>query len=250
MVITKNKIWQEYSEVLRSLLELDYSPVALSQIRKKFLKPSNEKIRVCRAILDSGKGKVICLNKTNNACFGAAWHMGFYKMRDPKIISMVKRFIVEGEKLFSSYKALDNLINQFGKVPDNTNSYFVLSPLEKHEFRPDLVIFIVNPEVACRILTFVTFTDGIMPRIKVGGPTCRMSITYPLQTGEVNLSFYDYTARKMCNLEKDKLIISIPYNKIPVIIKNIDKCSAGKAKLEFPQELREFLQKRLSVKQN
>jgi uncharacterized protein (DUF169 family) len=159
---------------------------------------------------------------------------------------MVKKFVVEGEKLFSSYQALDNLILQMQEVPDNSGSCFVLSPLEKCEFRPELVIFICNAEACCRLLTLAIFTDGAMPKIKIGGPTCQMSIIYPLLTGEINLSFYDYTARKMCNVEKDKLLISIPYKKILEIIGNIDKCSAGKAKIEYPEEFRQFLQKNLA----
>jgi uncharacterized protein (DUF169 family) len=196
--------------------------------------------------LDAGKGGILEINKTNNACFGASWHLGFHPMRDEKVKEMVKKFVVEGEKLFCSYQALDNLITQMEEPPDNSNSYFVLVPLEKAEFKPQLVIFIVNADAACRLLTLVTFIDGIMPKIKIGGPTCRMSIIYPLLTGEVNISFYDYTARKICNVEKDKLLISIPYKKIPAIIDAIDKCPAGRAKIEYPAEFRKFLQERLS----
>lgn len=130
---------------------------------------------------------------------------------------------------------------------DNSENHFLLCPLEKQETGPDLVIFVCNAEAACRILTPVTFTDGTMPKIKIGGPTCRMAVMYPLYQGEVNLSFYDYTARRMCNVEKDKLLISIPYRKIPQIIESIDTCCAGKAKIEFPAEFREFLQRRLTV---
>jgi uncharacterized protein (DUF169 family) len=88
-----------------------------------------------------------------------------------------------------------------------------------------------------------------MPRIKIGGPACRMAITYPLVTGELNISFYDYTARKMCRVERDKLLVSVPYKRIPQIIESIDECSAGTAKVEYPQEFREFLQKRLTAGQ-
>ena len=169
-----------------------------------------------------------------------------HQIKDPKVVNMIKKFVVEGEKLFCSYQALDTLISQMGEVPDNSNSYFVLAPLEKAEFPPQLVIFVVNPEAACRLLTFVSFGDGIMPKIKIGGPTCRLSVIYPLITGEVNISFYDYTARKMCNVDKDKLLVSIPYAKLPAIIDNIDKCSAGRARIEYPREFREFLQQRLT----
>lgn len=242
-----NKEWQNYSSVLKEVLNLEFSPVAISCLKRPFLKSSDKKLRICRALLDTGKGETLQVAKENNACFGASWHLGFQKLRDPKIINMVKKFVVEGEKLFCSYKALDKLMSQMEEVPDNSNSYFLLSPLEKCEIQPDLVVFICNADSACRLLTLAIFIDGVMPKIKIGGPTCSMAIIYPLLTGELNLSFYDYTARKMCNVDKDKLLISIPYKKIPKIIESIDKCTAGKAKIEYPAEFREFLQKRLTT---
>ena len=160
---------------------------------------------------------------------------------------MTKKFVVEGEKLFSSYDALENLIDQMEEPPDNKEACFTLTPLEEAQREPQLVIFVCNPEQACRLLTFITFRDGMMPKIKIGGPTCRMAVMYPLLTGETNISFQDCTARKMCNMDKDKLLVCLPYEKIPEIIEDIDKCSAGKARIEFPKEFREFLQKRSGV---
>jgi uncharacterized protein (DUF169 family) len=210
------------------------------------LENPEKKVRICRAILDAGKGEVLHIAKNNNACFGAGWHLGFHRLEDPQIKAMVNKFVVEGEKLFCSYEALEKLKEQMEEPPDNSKSCFILEPLEKAKTAPQVVIFIVNAEGACRLLTFVTFFDGVMPKVKIGGPTCRMSIMYPLLTGEVNISFYDYTARKMCNVEKDKLLVSLPYAKLPSIIVSIEKCSAGTAKVEYPQEFRAFLQKRLA----
>jgi uncharacterized protein (DUF169 family) len=240
--------WQNCALILKELLNLEYSPVAIGCIKGPLAKPDPKKVRICRAILDAGKGGTFEINKANNACFGAAWHLGFHKIKDPEIINMIKKFVVEGEKLFCSYAALDNLISQMEEVPDNSDASFLLAPLERCEFNPQLVVFICNAEAACRLLTLATFIDGEMPKIKIGGPTCRMSIIYPLLSGKLNLSFYDYTARKMCNAEKDKLIISTPYQKIPELIESIDKCSAGRAKIEYPAQFREFLQKRLANK--
>ena len=242
----EERIWQNYAFILKELLNLEFSPVAVSALKEPLLPGRDKKLRICRAILDAGKGEVLQIDKQNNACFGASWHLGFYRLKDPKVKEMVRKFVVEGEKLFCSYEALDNLLSGMEEPPDNSNTYFLLSPLEKAEFMPQLIIFIVDAEAACRLLTLVIFRDGVMPKIKMGGPTCRMSIIYPLLTQEVNLSFYDYTARKMCNVEKDKLLITIPYDKMPKIVESIDKCSAGRAKIEFPPEFREFLQKRLT----
>ena len=242
----QNKQWQDFSFVLREVLQLEFRPVALSCLKAPMLNNYTKQVRICRAIIEAAQGEIIQIHKDNNACFGASWHLGFEKMTDPQIKNMIKKFVVEGEKLFSSYQALDTLLTQMEEPPDNSASYFVLAPLETAVSKPQLVIFVCNPEEACRILTLATFIDGIMPKIKIGGPTCRLAVIYPLLTGEVNLSFYDYTARKMCRVAKDKLLLSIPYNKIPKMIESIEKCSAGTASIEFPQEFRTFLKERLT----
>jgi uncharacterized protein (DUF169 family) len=241
-----NRQWQSYAQILKELLDLEYSPVALTCRREPLLPKTDKKIRICRAILDAGKGQTLQLDKANNACFGASWHLGFHTIKDQKVLDMVRKFVVEGEKLFCSYQALDTLMTQMEEPPDNSGSCFVLAPMEQAEFEPELVIFVVNAEAGCRLLTLVTFLDGQMPKIKIGGPTCRLAVVYPLATGEVNLSFYDYTARKMCNVEKDKLLVSVPYRKIPAIMASLDACSGGRAKIEFPAEFRQFLQQRLT----
>lgn len=240
--------WQKYGTALRHDLGLELSPVAISCISHAALPQApQEKVRICRAFLDAAKGGTLCVNKANNSCFGASWHLGFHKMTDPKIAGMVKKFVVEGEKLFCSYAALDTLMSQIGEVPDNSASSFLLSPLEKAEYKPDLVLFVCNAEEACRLLTLSVFLDGEMPKIKIGGPTCRMAVIYPLVAKETNLSFYDYTARKLCNVEKDKLLLSIPYERIPRMVEAIAACSAGKAKIEYPEEFRHFLKARLAA---
>lgn len=237
--------WRSFSPIFKELLNLELEPLAVSCLKESRGEFEGGKIRICRAILDSAKGKILEVSKENNACFGASWHLGFQRLNNPKVERMVKQFVVEGEKLFSSYQALERLISQMDEIPDNSHSYFILSPLEKSNFQPQIVIFICNPEQACRLLTLVIFIDGVMPKIKIGGPTCRMAIMYPLLKEEVNISFYDYTARRMCNLKEDKLLVSIPYKKIPSVVESIDRCSAGKAKIEYPLEFRKFLQKRL-----
>ncbi len=149
--------WHDFSFLLREVFSLETSPVAVKLIKQTKQIDGQGKIRVCRAILDTAKGKTHFLYKENNACFGAAWHMGFHQIKNPKVREMTRKFVVEGEKLFASHEALDNLMSQFEEVPDNSGAYFLLSPLEVIEEEPDIVIFVCNAEAASRILTFVTF---------------------------------------------------------------------------------------------
>lgn len=243
---TDKKEWQEFSHIIKDVLKLELLPVAVTRTETPVVSGEQKKIRICKAILDAAQGNVLQVSKANNVCFGAAWHLGFHKLDDPKVKDMVRKFVVEGEKLFTDYQALDTLMSQMNPPGDNSKSYFVLSSMDKAVLQPEVVIFVCNPAEACNILTLVTFPDGKMPQIKIGGPTCRMAVMYPMTEGEVNLSFYDSTARRMCNTPKDKLLITLPYQKIAPLVHSLDRCSAGTAKIEYPQEFREFLQKRLA----
>jgi len=242
--------WHEQARFFTEILGLETSPVALNRVLRQSADGPQTKTRICRAIMDAAAGRETWVCKDNNACFGAVWHLGFQKIREPEILKMTKKFVVEGEKLFSSYSALEKLIEQMGEAPDHIGTCFHLQPLESADTAPELVLIVCNPEQACRILTLVTFVDGIMPAIQIGGPTCRMAVIYPLLSGQVNISFYDYTARKICQVEKDKLLISIPAAKFPDVVDSIDKCTAGTAKIEYPQDFKNFLQKRQRVGKN
>lgn len=232
------KKWHGYAAIFKELLDLEYSPVAISCLKDTPSQERQRRVRVCKAILEAGKGELIRVGKANNVCFGAAWHLGFRKEKSAWVEKLVRKFAVEGEKLFSSYQALDNLIKQMVQAPDNSNSFFMFAPLEKINLEPQLVVFVVNPESACRILALALFKDGYMPKINISGPTCWSSLIYPLVTGELNVSFYDYTSRKICGLPKDMLLISLPYKKIQGMVEAIDKCSAGRAEIELPKDLR------------
>ena len=96
--------------------------------------------------------------------------------------------------------------------PYGLAEYVVFSPLEKSQFRPDLVLFLCNAEQACRLITLACFNNGISPKVELVGSACHMAITYPLVSGEINVSFLDYTARKMKGYMPEELFVSIPYH--------------------------------------
>jgi len=108
-----------------------------------------------------------------------------------------------------------------------------LSPLEKAEIAPDLVVFLCNPEQACRLVTLATYPDGLPPKTEIVGSTCHMVIAYPLVSGELNISLLDYTSRKYQNYKPEELFVSIPYHRLPGLVGSIDVCSAGTAQVDL-----------------
>ncbi len=240
--------FKSISRTLKELLGLKYSPVAVSCLEATSENNAKDKLRICSAILEAAKGRSLELSKANNLCLGASIHLGFHKLRSDKIRAALNKFVVDGEKLFCSQQALENLELRLPVPPDNSNKRFTLSPLEKASVDPQLVIFVVDPEAACRLLTLFTFANGDVPEIKIGGPTCRLAIIYPLVSTNVNISFYDYTSRRLSKIDKDKLLVSIPFAKLITIMDNIDKCCAGKAKMELPVQFRSLSKKKLGTK--
>jgi uncharacterized protein (DUF169 family) len=116
--------------------------------------------------------------------------------------------------------------------PLNLADYVVFSPLEQADEKPDLVVFICNPEQACRILTLDLYATGIPPRCEVAGSTCHMAIAYPIVSGEINVSLLDYTSRKLQKFGEDELTVSVPYHHMHGIVESIESCSAGTASIE------------------
>jgi len=227
-------VWQEYSKRLREVLGLVGSPIAVSYSMTPASGGEPGKHRVCQALLDSRDGAIINLSKENSSCRGGTWHLGLAPRPSGEADKALKKFLVEGEKLFCSIATMHRTMTLNTAPPLGLAEYVVFSPLEKAEIAPDLVVFLCNPEQACRLVTLATHPDGLPPKTEVVGSTCHMVIAYPLVTGELNISLMDYTSRRYQGYKADELFVTIPYHKLPGLVGSIDRCSAGTAEVEFP----------------
>ena len=84
--------------------------------------------------------------------------------------------------------------------PRNVADRVVFAPLGITPLEPDVVLFFVNAEQACRLLTLYTYFTGKSPRTEMMGSGCHMAVAYPLVSGEINVSFSDWTARPMMGM--------------------------------------------------
>ena len=75
--MAEEKKWQDDAQVLKELLNLETSPVGISCLKEQAQDEPQEKVRICRAFPDAAKGKTLKINRSNNACFGAAWHLEY-----------------------------------------------------------------------------------------------------------------------------------------------------------------------------
>lgn len=232
--------WREYSKRLKEVLGLKGSPVAITYSMKPVSHVQRGKYRVCDLLLKVRDGAIINLNKETSTCPGGTWHLGLGPRPSGKANKALKEFLINGEKLFCSLAVFQRSQYLTAPPPLGLATYVVFSPLEKAELRPDLVLFICNPEQACRLVTLLIYNEGIPPKIEMAGATCHMAIAYPLVTGQMNVSLMDYTSRRIKGYKPEDLLVTIPYHRLAGIMESIDNCTAGTAKMEFPPEFRKL----------
>lgn len=93
------------------------------------------------------------------------------------------------------------------------------------------MLFLCNPEQACRLTTLARYKDGGLPPSELGGSLCWSTITYPLVMGNINVSLGDPSARRIEHGKPEELVVSVPTYKLHQLVESIDYCTAGVAKL-------------------
>ncbi len=101
--------------------------------------------------------------------------------------------------------------------------------MSKPVFAPDLVIFVVNAEQASRLITLAQFWNGQTPAFEMRASLCWGAITYPLVSGNFNITVGDISARRMAGWEPSEMIATVPAEQIERIAAAVDKTTAGTA---------------------
>jgi uncharacterized protein (DUF169 family) len=191
-------------------------------------KPAEGKNTVCSGILEAADGKVIMLSRETCPCPGGQSHLGLVEAR---VIPL--KFLVEGEKLWCDVKTATRSRIEWQKIappPLGIAGKVYLYPLSQEVFVPDLVIFLVNAEQVSRLVTLAQFWDGKTPSFEMRGALCWSAITYPMVSGNFNITVGDISGRRMAEWNENVLIATVPVEKVQGIADAIDKSTAGTAR--------------------
>ncbi len=183
---------------------------------------------VCGAILAASEGKIIVLTEERCACSGGKTHLGLTQKRE-----IPWKMLVEGEKLWYDVKTAirSNVeVEKIARPPYGLSKNVFLYPAMRGIFQPDLILMLVNAEQASRLITLNQFWDGKTPSIEMRGSLCWSMITYPLVSGNFNLSVGDISARRIERWDPNIMVASIPWERIRGIADAIEFSTAGRAK--------------------
>ncbi|MGC9516308.1 MAG: DUF169 domain-containing protein [Methanomicrobiales archaeon] len=230
--------FQEQSSIFKNVLGLKKEPLAISFTNEDMSSVKKQKISICRALKLAGEGETFVIDQETSTCPGGSMYCGFTEPASDQQKRRLQWFLTKGEKLFSSIVTFERMRKLTSPLPTGMADFLVITPLDKTKIRPDLVLFLCNPEQACRLITLDTYFDGIPPKQEVIGALCHTTISYSIVTGFSNISTGDWTARRNQKFESDILFVSIPYERIGNLIRAIPKCSAGEAELVIPEDFR------------
>lgn len=233
--------WKEEVGTLVEVLGLDRKPVAVTFTTDEMESGSRERISFCQALKRAAGGEAFVIEAENSACPGGSWHCGLTEPPSGPAWRFLQRFLTRGEKLTHSIVSFHRMLALGSPPPTGLTDRVVVGPADRASLRPDVVVFLVDPEQACRLITLDHYWDGMPLQVEVTGSLCHAAIAYPVVTGRTNVTFGDWTARRMQKYPRDTVFLSVPYERMAALVAAVPRCSAGNAPLEIPREIEEYL---------
>lgn len=91
----------------------------------------------------------------------------------------------------------------------------LVKPVEEHATAPDVVLMVVNPFQAMRLVQGYTYQYGYHTAYQVAGnqAVCSECTAYPLEKGAINVSMLCAGTRHMAGWGDDEMGIGLPFNR-------------------------------------
>lgn len=205
-------------------LNLERKPVG---VKFSYLKPEgfeklNKKMRLCEFLGEAQRSnQPFYIDKENEDCYGK------------KVLGMESfpPFAESGQigpalKIFQAPRANARLYYYIPTLRPGTVNYVIFSTIDKMTFDPDLLIVTANVSQAEIILRAMSYSTGelwVSKHSFVLG--CAWLYAYPYITGKVNylVSGLTFGSRVIKEPPEGYIIISIPYDWIPIIVRNLQE---------------------------
>lgn len=204
----------------------DFEKLAVKQV--------NYKMSYCNTVRLASQGKSFKSNIDNFLCKASARALG---------LRAIDNQITSGREYFSynMYNSLATAKNVQKNVTyiDHKIYGIVVMPLEKFHIEPDVVVMIINPYQAMRVIQGYAYHKGIAKNIKFTGNQglCSECTATPYEKNDLNVSLLCANTRFAANWDENELGVGMPYNIFDSvadgIIKTINpsECDSKKEKI-------------------
>jgi len=214
--------FSELSERLKTVLELEDSPVGVKLIKVGEKLPSiaepEKPMPYCASIAQARKGETILLGKDKHGCKLGAANFGLIAV--PEMIASGKAHA--GMGLFKSTDAASRTISQVPRIDPETIQATLVFPLEKAPLDPDVIVLHVKPINGMWIALSLTYAVGgrISSSFSGMGGTCGDATVLPYLTNKPNFTVGDFGANERRSPEE--IIVGLPAALLEEVVNNLE----------------------------
>ncbi len=165
------------------------------------------------------RGTPFYFARENENCFGKA----LLGMEDLPAFAQAGEVGIKLE-IFQDSRANGNLYQYLNLLPKGTVNYVAFATLDKLAFEPDLLIILADTSQAEIILRAMCYSTGVLRESKTTGVLgCAWVYNYPYRSGKVNFTVTGlaFGMKSKEVFDEGWVLISIPYNWIPIITQNL-----------------------------
>ena len=213
------------SSVLKTRLGLKRSPIAITLLPElPPMEKLTEPVRLCEMWAKAMEGETVYATEKEETCGGGAYFMGLAEMSpEQRKGTLLSRLY----PLYASPMAAVRTNERSPRIPHGTALATVCCPLDKAEGDIDVVMVVCDSMAAMKLVDAAVFeTGGYVPGM-TGPATCSVAFAHPYLSGEVNYCMADVGAREYMKLAADELIVSIPGDKLPGVVRNLERTTGS-----------------------
>lgn len=193
------------------------------------------KVVTCQAMGMVRKyGWELILTRDDISCPTGLVTLGFVKMSDS---------MLNGEEKVTPFnqnkEARSKRMKLLPRLGYRQYEALLLSPLQKAQFEPDLIVIYGNSAQVMRMVQGAVFWEGgNLTSVSSGGQGCSQYLTYPLISNECRFVLPGNGDRIFGLVGDDQMIFSMPKDKIHLVVEGLEESHKGGQRYPIPAYLR------------
>jgi uncharacterized protein (DUF169 family) len=217
--------YSEHAEKMTNLLKMDHPPLAVKLLKPGDLIPEGydgtKRLRFCQSLMMAKRGQQILLTPENITCPAAASAFGFKPL--PEKLASGEVMFTMG--LFGNREAGAKTLGLMPRLKQGECSAVLITPLEKADFEPDVIVLEEKPEKLMWIGLADIFNSGGRHAFQTSifQAACIDSTIVPYLTGKLNASLGCYGCRDATDILDEESLLGFPGKRLDGIVSSLEK---------------------------
>lgn len=201
-------------------LKFEIPPVGIKYLVKapESIPPLAEKIALCEMLKKAQGGDVFYADVTNHTCEAGPYVLGQREIEE----QFVSGEFGAGLGVFKDARAASRLYHYVNKIARGVANYVVLSPVDRLDFEPDVLIVLANIDQAEILFRAMSYETGDMWSSNYSAAIgCSWLFVYPYLTGKINFvtTGLGFGMRRRKLFPSGMQFISIPFDRLPSMLR-------------------------------